>query len=212
MVDYSGFFGEHAVRLEHFGFPAAVSELRALVDANACEEDLQRHLTRHPYILSQQFGHCHHVFPKVSLGGRYEPDFFCLNIPSPGKQWIGVEIEPPGLSVVTKAGRRTAKLEHALQQVRDWRAWVRENLSTARGVPQKGGIGLEDIDPDFPGWVIVGRRANFTDKFNELRKQIERDERILVRSWDGVLDWADKRATHWSRHAVTLVGKAIGRD
>ncbi len=178
MADYSDFFDGHAVRLDHVRFPEAVSELKQLIDTNACEEDLQRHLTKYPCILSQQFGHCHHVFAKVRLGGSYEADFFCLDIPSPGKDWIGVEIESPGLAVVTKAGRKSAKLEHALQQIRDWRAWVRENLSTARGVPQNGGVGLEDISPDFLGWVIIGRRATFTDKFNELRRQVERDERI----------------------------------
>ena len=204
MADYSNFFDDHAVRLEHLRFPEAVSELKRLVDANACEEDLQRHLTKHPYILSQQFGHCHHVFAKIRLGGSYEADFFCLDIPSPGKEWIGVEIESPGLPVVTKAGRKSAKLEHALQQIRDWRAWVRENLSTARGVPLSGGVGLEDIHPDFLGWVIVGRSATFTDKFNELRIQVEHDERIFIRSWDGILDWASKRATHWFQHAKAL--------
>lgn len=209
MADYSSFFEKHSVELDHLGFPGAVTELRQLLDARVVyEEKLQNHLTRHPYILSEQFGHCHHVFPKVDLGGRYEADYFCLDIPSTGKEWFGIEIENPMLQVVTKAGHKSAKLENALQQVRDWRTWVRENLSTARGAPQNGGIGLEDINPDFFGWVIIGRRSSFTDEFNEIRRQVERDERIKIRSWDGIVEWADTRAAHWLAWAKSLSSQA----
>ncbi len=208
MANYLDFFENHSVRLDHRRFPSAVSELKQLVDSKALEERLQQHLTEHPYILSEQFGHCHHVFAKIRLGGKFEADFFCLDIPSPGKRWIGVEIESPDVPVITKAGRKSAKLEHALQQIRDWRSWIRENLSTARNVPQSGGAGLEDIDPNFFGWVIIGRRATFTDKFNELRNQVEHDEHISIRSWDGILDWANKRASHWYQHIKAFETKA----
>lgn len=204
MTNYSDFFENHSARLDHLRFPEAVSELRKLVNSDAREEELQRHLTAHPYILSEQFGHCHHVFPKIRLGGSYEADFFCLDIPSSGKRWIGVEIESPNTPVITQAGRKSAKLEHALQQIRDWRVWIRENLSTARNVPLSGGAGLEDIDSSFDGWVIIGRSATFTDKFNVLRRQVEHDEHISIRSWDGILDWASNRAEHWHQHIKTL--------
>jgi hypothetical protein len=138
------------------------------------------------------------VFPKVALGSQYETDFMCLDIPSSGKEWIGVELESPQKSVITKSGRKTADLEHAIQQIRDWRSWVTDNLSYARQSKEQNGLGLVDITPRFFGDVIIGRRENYNQKFNELRRQLIRDELITIRSWDGIVEWARKRAKVFS--------------
>ena len=192
------FFEKYAVTIDKVRFSSAVKELETLVENAVSENELQAHIEKHPYILSQQFPHCHHVFPKVKFGIQYETDFMCLEIPSSGKEWIGVELEIPNKKVITKAGRKTSELEHAIQQVRDWRSWVTENLSYARKDKEKNGLGLSDIVPRFYGYVIIGRREAFTEKFNELRRQIQRDELITIRSWDGVIEWAYKRAKFYS--------------
>jgi hypothetical protein len=200
------FLGEHAVSLDYAGFSAATRELAYLIDKDATELELQKFLERHPYVLSQQFTHCHHVFPNVRLGERYTADFFCLDIPSSGKEWIGVEIEEPGKKVITKAGRRTAKLEHALQQVRDWRKWITDNIDYARRSRDKNGLGLDDIQPRSFACVIIGRRKDYSDEFNRLRQQIFRDELIDIRSWDGILERAVQRAemfSNWATHVMT---------
>jgi hypothetical protein len=185
---------EHAVTPDHAGFHTAVDEMHALVEADAPETELQSHLAAFPYILSQQFAHCHHVFPKVCLGNQYEVDFFCLDIPSSGDEWWGVELESTSKKVITKSGRKSAHLEHALQQVRDWRAWVTENLSYARGPKEKKGLGLRNIQPRFYGYVIIGRRRDYSDTANALRGQVLRDELIEIRSWDGIVERARQRA------------------
>ncbi|MBA2592807.1 MAG: hypothetical protein H0U97_11335 [Gammaproteobacteria bacterium] len=84
---FFAYIEQHAVTLRHDRFGSAVDELAVLVDSCAPEATLQSHLQEHPYILSQQFPHCHHVFPKVCLGTQYETDFFCLDIPSSGHEW-----------------------------------------------------------------------------------------------------------------------------
>lgn len=195
MCDY---IEEHTVKIDKQGFESATNKLESLINDDVSENTLQKHIENHPYILSQQFSHCHHVFPKVALGNQYETDFICLDIPSSGKEWIGVELEIPGKNVITKSGRKTADLEHAIQQIRDWRSWVTENLDYARKDKAKNGLGLSDIIPRFSGFVIIGRRKEFTSKFNELRKQIFRDELIEIRSWDGIIEWAYKRAKVFS--------------
>src|SRR5262245_39261411 len=96
--------------------------------------------------------------------------------------------------VITKAGRKTAHVEHALQQIRDWRAWILENLSYARGLRERNGLGLENIQPRFFGCVIIGRRRSYTEAFNAIRSQLRRDEHIDIRSWDGIIGWARQRA------------------
>jgi hypothetical protein len=191
VIDY---IDQNAVRINHADFKDAVDELEKLVNGGVSEDELQKHLETHPYILSQQFSHCHHVFPKVALGNQYETDFFCLDIPSSGKEWIGVELELQTKKVVTKNGRKTAELEHAIQQIRDWRAWVTDNLSYARQSRSQNGLGLTDITPRFYGHVIIGRKKDYTCKFDEIRRQLSRDELIAVHSWDSTIEWARKRA------------------
>src|SRR5687767_14402105 len=93
---------QHAVTLRHDSFPEVIEQLAGLVEADASEATLQAHLQAHPYILSQQFAHCHHIFPKVCLGVQYETDFFCLDIPSSGYEWVAVELEAPGKKVITR--------------------------------------------------------------------------------------------------------------
>ena len=188
------FIEEHAVEMRHAIFPRAVEELDILVQQGVEERHLQAHIEAHPYLLSQQFSHCHHVFPKVRLGIQYEVDFFCLDIPSSGREWWAVELEPTKRQVITKSGRRTAHLEHALQQVRDWRQWVTHNLGYAQRDKSCNGLGLIDIETRFWGYVVIGRRQHFSTSFDSLRRQISRDEQIQIRSWDGIVEWGRKRA------------------
>ncbi len=203
------FLENHAVKMNHSGFKDAVNELERLVEADVSENELQKHLEIYPYILSQQFSHCHHVFPKVALGSQYETDFMCLDIPSSGKEWIGIELESTQKKVITKKGRKTANLEHAIQQIRDWRGWITDNLSYARQSKEQNGLGLVDISPRFYGYVIISRRKNYNRKFNELRRQLMRDELITIRSWDGIVEWARKRSKIFSgfSDAVNIITK-----
>lgn len=194
----SDFIEDHAVQIDHGGFKEAVDDLEHLIESDASENVLQKHLEKHPYILSQQFAHCHHVFPKVALGIQYETDFMCLDIPSSGKEWNGIELECPNKKVITKQGRKTADLEHAIQQIRDWRAWVTENLNYARQSRENNGLGLTDIAPRFFGHVIIGRRTMYNNKFNELRRQLFRDELITIHSWDGIVEYARNKAKIFS--------------
>jgi hypothetical protein len=193
-VKLPDFIEAHAVKINHEAFGSALNELEAMINRGSTEGELQRHLEAHPYILSQQFSHCHHVFPKFALGVQYETDFMCLDIPSSGKEWVAVEIEAPEKKVITKKGRRTADLEHAIQQIRDWRTWITDNLNYARQSKERNGLGLEEIVPRFFGYVIIGRRKDQNDKFNEIRRQLLREELITVRSWDGIIEYARKRA------------------
>ena len=200
----SKYIEDHAVSMNHQLFPETVETLRTLVDDDCAEGKLQAHLQAHPYILSEQFAHCHYVFPQVRFGDRLVADFLCLETPSYGNEWIGIEIEPANMQVVTKSGRKSAKLEHALQQVRDWRRWVQDNIDTARRRRDHNGLGLEDINPRFTAEVIIGRRRDHTDAYDKLRRQVRSDELIAIRSWDSVIDRAEKRAKTFSDFAKKL--------
>jgi hypothetical protein len=117
---------------------------------------------------------------------------------------MAIELEAPFKKVITRSGRKSADLEHALQQIRDWRSWVTENLSYARAPRGRNGLGLKDINPRFFGYVVIGRRKDFSAAFDSMRGQILRDEHIQIRSWDGIVDWARKRAVMFAAHLATL--------
>src|SRR5947199_10140181 len=104
----SDFIERHAVSSNPKDFFEAARKLSDLLGRNGSEPELQSLLERHPRVLSEQFTHCHHVFPRVELGERFEADFLCLDIPSSGKEWIAIELEDPSKKLITKSGRRTA--------------------------------------------------------------------------------------------------------
>jgi hypothetical protein len=60
----------------------------------------------------------------------------------------------------------------------------------------KNGLGLSEIDGVW-GWVIVGRRAQVTPRFNQLRAQVRNDSHIEIMTYDRILERFRARAEHW---------------
>lgn len=191
------FIESSSVQTNHAEFAAAAGCLRSLVESHAEEIVIQKHLESHLYLVSQQFAHCHHVAPNFSFGGKLFADFLCLDWPSSWPHWIALEIEAPRKRIMTKTGRRTAALEHALQQVRDWREFIKNNLDFVNRPLAKGGLGLEHAEPNMMGYVFIGRRPedpNEIDRLNVLRRQIADSDNIYVFTWDGIVERAEERA------------------
>ncbi|WP_109853505.1 Shedu anti-phage system protein SduA domain-containing protein [Aquimarina sp. AU58] len=65
-------------------------------------------------------------FSEVSFG-RYRCDFTWLNDNSGGPEWVLVEVEKPKMRLFTKKKEPTAELNHALEQVRSWDKYFKEN-------------------------------------------------------------------------------------
>src|SRR5262249_20800708 len=82
-----------------------------------------------------------------------------------------------------------------VQQVRDWCDWLTANRDQAIRPRSRNGLGLEEID-DIWGWVVVGRRSQVTDRFNQLRNQV-RDSRISIMTYDRLLERFKAQAAHW---------------
>lgn len=169
----------------------------ALLGACSGENELQEFLKENPIILSQQLPHCHHVVPKPRLGGEYVPDFVLPEMHSGGTDWYLVELEPAIGSLVTKGGQFGERVRIAIQQIRDWRSWLAQNLNYAARPLSEQGLGFEGIDSRPYGWVVAGRRKDVTNRFNQLRKQIQQSDQIEVMTYDRLLDWYRKRALFW---------------
>ena len=197
MIQTDDFLDSCGVEIQHGSCLSAANDLASLVAGGSSELVLQKHIESHLFLLSQQYSHCHHVSPNFSFGGKLVADFMCLDWPSNWPHWVAVELESPSKKVMTKSGRRSADLEHALQQIRDWRDFVKKNLDFVTRQRSKGGLGLDHSEPNMLGRVYIGRRisdpANAI-KWRTLRDQIADSDRIYVYSWDGFVERANQRA------------------
>jgi hypothetical protein len=192
----------------HAARPVPISGLAdrfaAAVNSAEREEDVQKFLAENPYILSEQLPHCHFVIPKFRFGGKYVSDFLLPEIASSGTTWILVELEPTNTQLVTRSGHLAERVREGLQQVKDWRDWLMDNRDEAIRSRNHNGLGLEEID-DVWGWVVVGRRKQVNDRFNQLRNQIWKESRIQIMTYDRLIERFRTRAEHWQKWEQTFL-------
>lgn len=166
--------------------------LEELLNKNPREEEIQVFLGEHPEFLVQTLGGGHVRFQlnKVSFGGQYVADFLIAEASSIGIEWYLIEIESPSLPLEKSDGSFRAELNHAIDQIKDWRSWIMNNQDVARRPRGEGGLGLVGIDSRARGLVIGGRRHSYSRRFNELRRQLVSDQKIAVHSYDWLVDTA----------------------
>ena len=126
---------------------------KELIDNAAPEERVQDFLEKHPVFFSRFTPH--RLIPKPKILTKFVADFAILN---QRKELLLVEIEKPGIRLLTKERRITADLQHAVTQVTDWiqevndhRAAVLDSLkielrevAIVRGVVVAGRSPVED--------------------------------------------------------------------
>lgn len=176
---------------------ADVMTLSQALDKAQVEEDVQRFLTDNKQFLIQHLGggHGRYVLPKPKLGKDLVPDYLLAEMDSEGIHWHGVELESPSTPMFTAKGEPTARLTHAIQQVRDWREWLKHNIDQANRPDSEDGLGLVGIDGNLPATILVGRRKSYPPKFNAYRRQTTQDSNIAIHSYDWLIDQAQSRAT-----------------
>lgn len=154
-----------------------------LADASD-ERPLQTFLAAHPHLLTALLapGQGAWCWDRPRFGGELIPDFLLCTRNSTGEQWVMVELESPTQPPLTRAGLPTAKLNEALGQVRDWRAWVRQNIAYAHQQ-----LGFRGLTAESPAYVIIGRRsainAKHTAKYRELSS-----EKTTVMTYDRLIE------------------------
>jgi len=122
-------------------------ELKLLLDKNAgCEEKIHQWLNlRENHVFLDPAAVC--VRSKVPFGDSVS-DFV---IELSDKRYVLVEIEHANHQVFSKKGEPRNSLTHAIQQVRDWQRYIRDNIHTVR-------TELQLLEIDLPhGMVIIGR-------------------------------------------------------
>jgi hypothetical protein len=158
-------------------------ELATVLNEAKDERPLQEFYTKHPYMLALAFSvHCCWMFPKPRLGGgKWVPDFLLCDKNSLGYQWTLIELESPRMEATNKDESVSADCNHALQQIRDYRRWLRDNALFEEKQGFKG------LNADCEGWVVIGRRDADRRELEQQRLADFRKERIEVASYDRLL-------------------------
>lgn len=169
---------------------ALVGSLEQVIDSATDERPIQSFIEEHPQLLTALLGADEtYAIPQASLAGKFIPDFMIADVDSSGIRWAGVELETPisGMRLKTKH-KFEQHTDEGIRQIGDWRDWVRGNLATARRHRDDGGAMLLDIEPDFDGLVIVGRRSLLHPEAASLRRRAEREHRLQIWTYDRLLE------------------------
>ena len=179
--------------------PEEAEALSDVLDSNPKEPEMQKLLEENPKYLIQALGggHGRYQFPQKKLGSEYIPDFLIAEMSSIGIEWHAVEIESPRTKAHRQDGLQTSELTHAIGQINDWRNWLRDNLDYARRPRNQNGLGLIGIDDRVSGLILIGRRGEFPEKFNQFRRDLRDRQQILVHSYDWLLDVARSNTSGW---------------
>ena len=171
-----------------------VASLQKLLCRNPKEPKMHRFLEDNPKFLIQVLGagHGRYQLSKKRLGSEFVPDFLVAEMSSIGMEWYAVEIESPRKSPHNKDGSFNKHLNHAINQIRDWREWLMNNIDYARRPKNEDGLGLVGIDPRVAGIIIIGRRSNFPPRYNKFRRQLIDQNRIVIHSYDWLVDVAQR--------------------
>jgi hypothetical protein len=151
------------------------------------ERPLQAFLTEHPYLLALAFPvHCCWLFPKPRLGGgMHIPDFALCDKNSLGYKWTLIELESPTMVATNKDESISKDCHHAVQQILDYRRWVRDNALFEEKQGFKG------LNTDCDGYVVIGRRNNGRTEVEQQRLADFRRQHIEIASYDRLL-WMAK--------------------
>src|SRR5437868_2884452 len=137
-------------------------KFREVLDHAKNERPLQLFFERHPIILATSIvrHRTSWIFPRNSLpkpeGGSWVPDFMiCDWTSSVGPWWTMVELENPTARTTSSRGI-SAKCRHALQQIEDYRNYLRKYAMFLRDG------GFSGIHSECHAWVIIGRTEKRT--------------------------------------------------
>jgi hypothetical protein len=104
-------------------FAASWEEL--LQDRDSTEHDYHKLIADQPgFFFLQEY----QVVSKHELGSEHQADFvLAADQMSKGIHYRFIEIESPHAVAYTASGNPSARLTHAIQQVMDWKRWIKSN-------------------------------------------------------------------------------------
>lgn len=132
------------------------------------------------------------VLSEVALGSDHVIDFVRVTEGfSEGTKYELIEFESPNSRMYNKNGKTSARLSGAIDQVLEWRRWIREHRSQAEKIfpSARWGCGAE---PMFQYSIVIGRREESVTVRNKIWSRLH-DGAISIKSYDRLADWAARR-------------------
>lgn len=142
------------------------------------EEEIQKLFTQHPVLLDP---FVNELFSKQQLGSDFITDFV---VKRTNNEYILVEIENSTDALFNSNGSFSSNLMEAISQVRDFQAWVSDNLPYA----QKKLPGIKHPE----GLVVIGRSSNLSEieKKRLVEENHSRRSHIKIVTYDELLETA----------------------
>lgn len=172
-VDWSRFGADH------------IAELDRLIAESKDERPLQDFFRDHPHVLMAGVTAVMReswVLAKPKFGAEYVPDYLLGIRDSLGPGWMVVEIESPTLTPINKDGSLSKGLNHAVQQVEDYRRWLGKHAAYFRD--ENGAWGIES---GTTGIVVIGREKDRDNKEGADRLRDLRKAGIETMSYERIL-------------------------
>jgi len=168
-----------------------------LLDSNASEQSIHSFLASHSYFFNGfiRLGGASPLYSKVRLGSDYEIDFVWFDAGSLGLEWSLAEIEPPHFHLFNREGDPSARLTHAIGQIRNWHTWVDDHREYAEEL-------MPGIEHPF-GLLFMGRRNELSSMAQKKLRQLAYQYRTFLRIH--TLDW-------FASAAESVVDGLVGRS
>jgi len=149
---------------------------KALLDSNPeREEVLQSFLKEHPLLLCPTHTM---VRPKLQIGARVT-DFVFQEATG---DYLLVELEKPTDPLFIRTGDTSRELNHAKNQISDWRRYIEDNLSTVQRE-----LGLPGISSNPKGLIVIGRTQSLSEGNKRKLATLENESpRTKVMTYDDV--------------------------
>jgi hypothetical protein len=147
-----------------------------LLDRNPSEEEVQKFIEENQVLLSS-FG-ARRIFRKAPILTRYKTDFALL---THNKELILIELERPGIRLMTKTGGVSAELQHPVDQVKDWLHLSEDHKGAVlAGI---GNLTLADVTK-IQGVVIAGRDKGYDPEHLRHLNWMDFGSNIRVMTYD----------------------------
>lgn len=132
------------------------------------------------------------VLSEVSLGSDHVIDFVRVTEGfSEGTKYELIEFESPNSRMYNKDGKTSARLNGAIDQVLEWRRWIREHRSQAEKIFPSASWGCGS-EPVFSYSIVISRREESVTVRHKNRSRLHHED-ISILSYDRLTDWVGRR-------------------
>ena len=185
--------------------------LRILDDPDAGEREILNFVRDNEYYflvgsLFRRFCFGHHeafLFREFPLGTEHVADYLLVGKNSGGYEFVFVEFESPRGAITTRTGDFGDAIRKGINQAKDWNRWLDANFPTLHTRFERA---LGRHRPDLPKEfyksdrsrrhyvVVAGRRADYNEKTYALRRELAKENGILLQHYDNLADLTEELA------------------